>query len=175
MSTTTTPHLVAMLLVTRREFLRALEGLKPFETQVRIGGLNSIGWAIGHVAWQESLFWLSWGQGGSIPERLMPFGTGCPGTVPDYAQVIGDWHEVARATEPFLRSLDDEHLRRHFTSADTDPVVQEILARENAGTLLTRCIMHYWSHIGEIACVRSLLGHRGPEFVGLLRGCHYGE
>jgi hypothetical protein len=53
--------------------------------------------------------------------------------------------------------------------------VQGMLAEENAGTLLTCCIMHYWSHIGEIACVRSLLGHEAPQFVGGLAGCRYSE
>jgi hypothetical protein len=166
-------HLVAMLLVTRNEFLRALSGLKPSEAETRIGGLNCIGWIVGHVAWQESLFWLEWGQGQAVPERLRPFATGRQGFIPEYSQVLADWQEVAEATEPFLRHLDHQRLQRHFVSENAG--VQGILAEENAGTLLTRCIMHYWSHIGEIASVRSLVGHAAPQFVGSLKGCLYGQ
>jgi len=174
MSSTVIPHhLVAMLLVTRKEFLRALDGLPPSEAGIRVGGLNCVAWMVGHMAWHESLFWLKWGQGQAVPERLQRFATGQPGCLPDYGEVLADWREIARATGPFLQGLDHEHLRRHFTSED--PSVQDLLAEENAGTLLARCIMHYWSHIGEIACVRSLLGHAAPQFVGSLEGCHYGE
>jgi hypothetical protein len=158
-------HLVAMLLVTRSEFLRAVEGVTPCEAQVRIGGLNCIGWTVGHMAWQESLFWLKWGQGLEVPEELQPFATGRRGSVPEFERVLAHWHEVARQTEPFLCRLDHEALQRHFMEEDS--------LRENAGTLLTRCIMHYWSHIGDIACVRSLLGHDAPQFVGSLEGCIY--
>jgi len=171
-STAAPHHLVAMLLVTRKEFLRALDGLRPSEAEIRIAGLNCIAWIAGHMAWQESLFWLKWGQGQAVPERLRPFATGRRGFVPEYRQVLADWHEIARATEPFLRGLDHERLQRHFVSED--PKVRDLRAEENAGTLLTRCIMHYWSHIGEIACIRSLLGHRAPQFVGSLEGCRYG-
>jgi len=174
MSSAVAPHhLVAMLLVTRKEFLRALEGLTLSEGEIRVGGLNSIGWIVGHVAWQESFFWLECGQGRRVPERLQPFATGRQGFVPEYERVLADWHEIASATEPFLRDLDHEALRRHFTHEN--PKVRDLLTEENSGTLLTRCIMHYWSHIGEIACVRSLLGHKAPQFVGSLESCRYGE
>lgn len=172
-SATEPRHLVGMLLVTRKEFLRGLEGLRPAEAQMRIGGLNCIGWIVGHVAWQESFLWQECGQGQSVPERLRLFATGRRGLVPDYGEVLADWHKIARATEPFLRSLDQEELKRHFTHQS--PKVRDLLAEENAGTLLTRCIMHYWSHIGEVACIRSLLGHQAPQFVGGLESCRYGE
>jgi len=173
LSGTEASHLVAMLLVTRKEFLRALEGVRPSEAQIRIGGLNCIGWIVGHVAWQESFFWQECGQAERVPEGLWPFATGRRGFIPNYEEVLADWHEIARATEPFLRNLDQEELKRHFIHQD--PEVQDLLAQENAGTLLTRCIMHYWSHIGEIACIRSLLGHKAPQFVGGLGRCRYGE
>jgi hypothetical protein len=174
MSSTRAPHhLVAMLLVTRKEFLRALEGLHPTEASIRIGGLNCIGWMVGHVAWQESLFWLKWAQGLAVPERLQPFATGHKGFIPEYAQVLADWREIRGATEPFLQRLDHERLQRHFVTQNAG--VQDLRVEENAGTLLTRCVMHYWSHIGEIASVRSLLGHTAPQFVGSLQGCHYGR
>jgi len=152
-------HLGAVLSVRRKEFLCALEGL------------NCIGWIVAHVAWQESFFWQECGQGQLVPQRLRAFATGRRGFVPDYGEVLGDCDEIARATERFLRNLDQQALKRHFIHQNAK--VRDLVAEENAGTLLTRCIMHYWSHIGEIACIRSLLGHKAPQFVGGLEGCRY--
>ena len=56
-------HIVAMLLVTRQEFRRALRGIPEREAMVRVGGMNSVSWIVAHVAWQEDLFWRHLAQG----------------------------------------------------------------------------------------------------------------
>ncbi len=163
MSATGRPeHLVAMLLVTRREFQRALRGVPEREAMVRVGGMNSVSWIVAHVAWQEDLFWRYLAQGLPANERLGQARTGAPASVPDFQQALADWREVTRATEPYLKSLSAGALARHPDTSE-----------ENLGTRVVRCLMHYWSHIGEICAIRTLLGIAGPQFVGSLQDCRY--
>lgn len=156
-------HIVRMLVVTRREFQRALWGIPDREAMVRAGGMNSVSWIVGHVAWQEDLFWRHWAQGLSRDTRLAPYGYGEPPSAPDFQEMLALWREVAEATEPYLRGLSPETLTGPWESPEG----------ENLGTLVVRCLMHYWSHIGEISAIRTLLGIAGPQFVGSLRDCVY--
>lgn len=48
-----THPLVKQLRFTRREFARALRTVEPEEAVKRVLPLNSLGWSIGHMAWQE--------------------------------------------------------------------------------------------------------------------------
>jgi DinB superfamily len=58
------PHpLVARLRFTRDEFVRGLTGLTDEEARRRFLPINSIGWMIGHLAWQEQRNWLTRAQG----------------------------------------------------------------------------------------------------------------
>lgn len=164
-------HIVAMLLVTRRAFRRALRGIPDREAMVRVGGMNSVSWIVTHVAWQEDTFWRYWAQGLAPNPRLVQAQTGAPPSVPEFQQALADWREVISATEPYLGSLSAEALARH--PEPPEPGLEQLLAEQNLGTLVVRCLMHYWSHIGEISAIRSLLGIAGPEFVGNLRGCRY--
>ncbi len=164
-------HVVAMLLVTRRELRRALRGIPEREAMVRVGGMNSVSWIVAHVAWQEDLFWRHLTQGLPINERLAEARTGAPPSIPDFQQALADWQEVTRATEPYLRNLSADALATHGEASE--PHSEKPLAEENLGTMVVRCLMHYWSHIGEISAIRSLLGIAGPEFVGNLHDCRY--
>lgn len=52
------PHpLIAQLHFTRSEWQRALGGLTDSEAR-RLEPMNCISWLIGHLAWQEQLYWL---------------------------------------------------------------------------------------------------------------------
>ena len=46
--------LVNQLRFTRSEWLRALEGVTEEDACKRLLPMNSIGWMVGHLAWQES-------------------------------------------------------------------------------------------------------------------------
>lgn len=63
--------LVIQLRFTRREFQRALEGLSEEDARKRILPMNCISWNVGHLAWQEQRYFLSFAQDGVI---LGPFG-----------------------------------------------------------------------------------------------------
>ena len=105
------------------------------------------------------------GRRGLPPDgRLTPYGYGEPPSTPDFQEVLTLWQEVTEAAEPYLRSLSPETLGGPWKSPEVG---------ENLGTLAVRCLMHYWSHIGEISAIRTLLGIAGPQFVGNLGGCLY--
>ena len=164
-------HVVAMLLVTRREFRRALRGIPEREAMVRVGGMNSVSWIVAHVAWQEDLFWRHLAQGLPSNARLAKAQTGASPSVPDFQQALAHWREVTRATEAYLRNLSVDALATHGEAPELGS--ENPLGEENLGTLVVRCLMHYWSHIGEISAIRSLVSIAGPEFVGSLRDCRY--
>ena len=50
--------LVEQLRFTRSEWLRALRGVKAKDAVVHHGQMNSIGWIVGHLAWQEQRYLL---------------------------------------------------------------------------------------------------------------------
>jgi hypothetical protein len=50
--------LVDQLRFTRAEWRRALQGIPESDGGVRIEPMNSIGWIVAHLAWQEQHYWL---------------------------------------------------------------------------------------------------------------------
>src|SRR6266850_2122583 len=53
------PHpLVTQLRFTRTEWVRGLKAVTAEEAARRFGPINPIAWMIGHLAWQEQLYWL---------------------------------------------------------------------------------------------------------------------
>jgi hypothetical protein len=53
------PHpLVTQLRFTRSEWIRGLKAVTAEEAARRFGPINPIAWMIGHLAWQEQLYWL---------------------------------------------------------------------------------------------------------------------
>jgi hypothetical protein len=58
------PHpLVVQLRFTRKEFQRGLKGVTAEEAVHHFGPMNCISWIVGHMAWQEQMYWLTQAQG----------------------------------------------------------------------------------------------------------------
>jgi hypothetical protein len=153
------PHpLVTQLRFTRREWLRGLKAVTPDEAVRRFEPINPIAWMIGHLAWQEQLYWLERAQGRIVVPEVKQFGYGKPLTVPALDEVWVWWRAVTKAADPYLDGLTGAQLARRWKGEGS---------RETPGTKLHRTTYHYWFHLGESQAVRQLLGHtRLPTFVG---------
>ncbi len=51
--------IVDQLRFTRAEWLRALRGTPEADGRRRVEPMNSIGWIVGHLAWQEQRYFLT--------------------------------------------------------------------------------------------------------------------
>ncbi len=161
----TGPHpLVAQLRFTRNEFLRTVDGVTDEESQRRFLPMNSIGWNVGHLAWQEQRYWLWRGQDRLIRSDVNEqYASGAPARMPPVGDALAAWRELTTAADPWLDELTTAALEAPHDGLDTEgnPVTFTF------GTLLLRTIYHYWYHGGENMAIRQLLGHRElPEFVG---------
>ncbi len=156
-----THPLVQQLRFTRREWKRALDGVSAEDAQRRFEPMNSIGWIVGHLAWQEQLYWLQRAQGISGSTELDELvGNGKPATTPPLDRMWRTWEAVTQEADRYLDTLTAEMMPTH-------PIVNGEPHYQSIGTLLTRQIYHYWYHMGEIMAVRQLLHHPNrPEFVG---------
>ena len=76
--------------------------MKP---RVRFGPINPIAWMIGHLAWQEQLYWLERAQGTTVVPEVKQFGYGKPLSVPPLDEAWGWWRTVTRAADPYLDQL----------------------------------------------------------------------
>ena len=153
--------LVDQLRFSRSEWLRGLEGVSEEDGARHFGPMNSIGWTVGHLAWQEQRTWLQRAQDITLFPRLAEeFRYGGPMTTPSLAETRDMWNQVIKASERFLDAL--------TTAKLTEPLLlegEEI--GQNIGTAMQRMIYHYWYHIGEIQAVRQMLGQRDlPQYVG---------
>jgi hypothetical protein len=153
------PHpLVTQLRFTRTEWVRGLKAVTAEEAARRFGPINPIAWMIGHLAWQEQLYWLERAQDTVVVPEVRQFGYGKPLAVPPLAEAWAWWRAVTRAADPYLDSLAGTDLTRRWRRESS---------RETPGTKLHRTTYHYWFHLGESQAVRQLLGHtRLPTFVG---------
>jgi hypothetical protein len=152
--------LIEQLRFARSEFWRGLEGISDDDAERRLRPMNSIAWMVGHLAWQERLYWLRRAQGLDGPPELDVVASGAPATTPAMADMRRLWTEVVTIGDPYLDSLAPPDLDRHVDGDEGHPTRAQ-------GTLLLRMIYHYWSHTGEASAVRQMLGHQDlPEFVG---------
>ena len=157
------PHpLVLQLRFTRREFVRGLKDVTPAEAVRHFEPMNCISWIIGHLAWQEQLYWLTQAQGGLMPAPEVNLqANGAPMTTPPLEAMWAAWRTVTQAADPWLDSLTSQQLATHTKDAKGEPL------KESIGSKLLRCTHHYWYHLGESQAIRQLLGHtRLPSFVG---------
>lgn len=156
-----THPMVDQLRFTRTEFVRCLAGVSQEDAVRRIGLMNCLTWFVGHLAVQESSYWVYLAQGISLhPELRDHLKSGNPDDLPSLAQIWAIWREITTAADPFLDTLTPDSLAQFFTNRG-QPMA------ESAGTLLYRNIYHYWFHTGEAHAVRQALGHTGlPQFVG---------
>ena len=154
------PHpLVDQLRFTRSEWSRALRGTPEDDGLKRIQPMNSIGWIVGHLAWQEQRNWLTRAQEKTpVPMLNTTVASGGPATTPPLNEMLAAWRKVTKAVDPWLDALTADDLATDLAGPGPQRTV---------GDSIHRVIYHYWFHIGEILAIRQILGHtKLPEFVG---------
>jgi hypothetical protein len=159
------PHpIVEQLRFTREEWLRALRGTKPHDATVHHGQMNSIGWIVGHLAWQEQRYLLLRPQGIMLRADVQEqFTTGGPMSTPALKDTLAAWKQITRATDRFLEGLTTRALLRDL------PLVEGKRSGQTQGDAIRRMTYHYWFHIGEIMAIRQMLGQkRLPQYVGAI-------
>lgn len=158
------PHpLVLQLRFTRGEFKRALKKVSDEDAVRHFAPMNCISWIVGHLAWQEQMYWLTQAQGVTPAPEVNVCASGQPQSSPSLAEMWAGWEAVVSASDAFLDTLDSAMLTTH-TLKRTAPYEPY---KETLGTRLRRTTYHYWYHIGEAQAIRQLLGHSGlGQFVG---------
>ena len=123
--------------------------------------MNSIGWIVGHLTWQEQRYLLYRPQGVLLlPEIQEEFFSGAPMSTPSLAAMLKAWRKVTAASERFLDLLTTEALLVDLP-LDGKP------SGQSQGSAIRRMTYHYWFHIGEIQAIRQMLSHkRLPIYVG---------
>ena len=154
--------LVEQLRFTRAEWLRGLRGVKEAEALRRFEPLNSIGWIVGHLAWQEQRYWLTRTRGVTPhPELNDLVASGGPPSTPSLHAMGAAWRDVTAAVDPWLDGLPRPTLPpacrvRHRALSAT----RSIGSRTTTGSTSERSRPS-----------ASRLGHaRLPQFVGDLEG-----
>jgi uncharacterized damage-inducible protein DinB len=154
--------LVDQLRFTRSEFMRTARGVSDEDARARILPMNSLGWNVGHLAWQEQRYFLTYAQGCEplYPDIATEFAYGAPASTPALERVLAAWKAITTTLDPWLDGVTSELLASEVIN-DGKP-----LGRTH-GNLLQRVIYHYWYHTGENMAIRQQLGHRRlPQFVG---------
>ena len=156
------PHpLVTQLHFTRSEFQRALEGLAPDDARKQLSPMNCISWNVGHLAWQEQRYFVTFAQGNILlPELNQQFAYGAPASAPALEEMQNLWQVATRAADIWLETVTTESLLRAYTIPSGE-------WSTSFGNLLQRVIYHYWYHTGENMAIRQALGHKDlADFVG---------
>jgi uncharacterized damage-inducible protein DinB len=153
--------LVRQLHFTRSEFIRAINGVTDLEAQKRFLPMNSIGWNVGHLAWQEQRYFVTFAQDQVLlPELNEQFAYGAPASMPSLAAMLTAWQTATDAADGWLDRVTTEGLLATYTNPADGWTT-------SFGNLLQRVIYHYWYHTGENLAIRQMLGHSNlPEFVG---------
>lgn len=153
--------LVDQLRFTRSEFMRTIRGVDEADARRRIQPMNCISWNVGHLAWQEQQYFLTYGQDERpYPDVAREFETGAPASTPPLDRVLDAWRAITAAADPWLDGLTRVDLERRALSGGR-PI------QRTYGNLLQRVIYHYWYHAGENMAIRQQLGHKHlPQFVG---------
>lgn len=156
-----THPLVLQLRFTRSEFLRGIKGITEKEASKRFLPMNCISWNVGHLAWQEQRYFLSFGQGLTpFPEIAKNFAYGSPASTPSLKEMLSAWKIITKASDPWLDTLTSQMLEENVISNGKR-------IQYKYGNLLQRVIYHYWYHLGENMAIRQNLGHKKlPQFVG---------
>ena len=156
-----THPLIYQFRFTRCEWLRGLDGISEEDGARHFGPMNSIGWTVGHLAWQEQRYFLQYAQNQLLfPELNEKYAYGAPMNTPSLAKSLELWHTITQAVDPFLDTLTTEILVR-------DLLREGKSVGQTIGSALYRTTYHYWYHIGEVQAIRQMLGHGDlPEYVG---------
>jgi hypothetical protein len=158
-----THPLVDQLRFTRAEWRRALRGVPEEDGFRRFGPINSIGWIVAHLAWQEQRYFVARAQGRvPIPELDSIAPNGGPPTTPSLEAMLRLWKRATGEADGWLDTLDMAGMLGRLPPPG---------GVRTAGDAIQRVTYHYWQHIGEIMAIRQLLDHpRRPEFVGDIEG-----
>lgn len=156
-----THPLVDQLRFTRSEWLRGLESVSETDASHHHGQMNSIGWIVGHLAWQEQRYLLHRSQGVMLrPDIQERFAYGAPMSTPPLKEMLDAWRTITKAADPFLDTLTAQALL-------VDLPVDGKPSGQTQGSGIRRLTYHYWFHIGEIQAIRQMLGQKDlPEYVG---------
>ena len=156
-----THPLVLQLRFTRSEFIRGIKGVTEKEASKRFLPMNCISWNVGHLAWQEQRYFLSYGQGISLfPEIEKSHAYGAPASTPSLKEMLAAWKQITLAADPFLETLTSKRLAQNVISHGKE-------IQRTYGNLIQRTIYHYWYHLGENMAIRQRFGHTElPQFVG---------
>ena len=151
--------LVEQLRFTRSEFKRGLRGTSADDGIRRLEPMNSIGWIVAHLSWQEQRYFLTRAQDTTPRPELNEIApNGGPPTTPPLAEMLEAWKEVTAATDAWLATLDGGALLAPLGGPGP---------KRTVGSAIQRVTYHYWFHTGEVLAIRQVLGHRRlPEFVG---------
>jgi DinB superfamily len=155
--------LVDQLRFTRTEWLRALRGVPEEDGLRRLEPMNSIGWIVAHLAWQEQRYFLTRAQDVTpVPLLNEVAPNGGPPTTPSLRGMLTAWRVVTGSVDPWLDTLTTSRLSDALGGTGPQRTVADSIQRVT---------YHYWFHVGEILAIRQLLGHpRRPEFVGDIDG-----
>jgi len=156
--------LVNQLKFTRTQWRLAFANLPAADATKRLPPANSLGWMIGHLAFNEHIVWGVMGQGFAVAEDVSRFMGGKPASTPEFEAVWAIWERVIVESDQFLDSLTQADMQRRLTW-------EGVPERDDIGTMLHNNIYHYWYHLGESQLLRSLLGHTGlTDFVSPIVG-----
>ncbi|MFN8630323.1 MAG: DinB family protein [Chloroflexota bacterium] len=156
------PHpLVLQLRFSRAEFLRGVKGVTDADGAIRLGPMNCLAWNVGHLAWQEQRYFLTFAQGlVPNPDVQETYKVGAPGVTPRLSETLAAWRDITGNADPWLDRLTTDLLLEHPMRNGKPMAVQY-------GNLLQRTIYHYWYHCGENQAIRQQLGHaKLGQFVG---------
>jgi DinB family protein len=154
---------VEQLRFTRGEWLRGLRGLTEADGAKHFGQMNSVGWIVGHLTWQEQRYLLHRPQGlMPRPDIQAEFATGAPMTTPSLREMLAAWRSITRKTDAFLDALTTPKLL-------VDLPLGGKRTGQSQGSAIRRMTYHYWFHIGEIQAIRQMLGQKKlPIYVGAI-------
>jgi uncharacterized damage-inducible protein DinB len=156
------PHpLVDQLHFARSEFQRALAGLSEGDACKRLLPMNCISWNVGHLAWQEQRYFVTFAQGQTpLPDLNQQFAYGAPASTPALEDMQHTWRAATQVADAWLEVATTERLLQVYTTPSGEWAT-------SFGNLLQRMIYHYWYHTGENMAIRQTLGHTAlAEFVG---------
>lgn len=156
-----THPVVDQLRFTRSEWLRGIEGVSEQDATRHFGPMNSIGWIVGHLTWQEQRYLLHRPQGLlPRPDIQEGFAYGAPMSTPSLKEMLEAWRAITGQADAFLDRLSTDALL-------VDLPLDGQTSGQTQGSAIRRLTYHYWFHIGEIQAIRQMLGQRDlPEYVG---------
>ncbi len=157
--------LVDQLVFARSEFIRALQGLSEEDAQKRILPMNCISWNVGHLAWQEQKYYLTYARGITLREDIQKdLAKGAPACTPPLKEMLEAWDAITREADLWLKDVSSELLLQRV-------VLDSKTMEFTHGNVILRTIYHYWYHTGENCAIRQMLGHKDlPSFVGDIDG-----